>query len=144
MLWTHASLLHMWPLLLFHMVGMHGFWYAPFYGWFLAVSAWAKRVALLWALLPLLAIGFMEKIAFNTSYFARIIGDRFLGGSLETAQNGASGLGSTAGGMSMESMTPDTFGQYLMSPGLWLGLALTAAFIAFAVRMRRYRGPEGA
>jgi hypothetical protein len=32
-------------------------------------------------------------------------------------------------------------GQILISPGLWTGLALAAAFLAVAVRVRRYREP---
>ena len=32
-------------------------------------------------------------------------------------------------------------GEFLSSPGLWIGLALTAAFLAGAVRLRRDRGP---
>ena len=144
LLWSHASPLQMWPALLFHMVGMHGLWYAPFYGWFMVVSSWAKRAALLWATLPLLAIGFAEKVAFNTNYFGRMLAHRFAGNSIEMAQSGDSGLHSTAGGMSMESMTPFTFSEYLVHPGLWIGLAITAAFLFVAIRMRRYRGPVGA
>jgi hypothetical protein len=29
----------------------------------------------------------------------------------------------------------------LSTPGLWIGLAVTAAFLAAAVRLRRYQGP---
>jgi len=39
------------------------------YAWLLLVSAWARRAAFLWAFLPPLAIGVVEKIAFNTSHF---------------------------------------------------------------------------
>jgi ABC-2 type transport system permease protein len=45
-------------------------YYAPIYAWLLLVSGWARRAAFLWAGLPLLAIGVVEKIAFNTSHFA--------------------------------------------------------------------------
>jgi hypothetical protein len=31
--------------------------------------------------------------------------------------------------------------SFLATPGLWIGLALAAAFLAGAVRMRRYQGP---
>jgi hypothetical protein len=36
------------------------------------------------------------------------------------------------------TLTP---GKYLSSPGLWLGLVFAAAFVAGAIRLRRYRGP---
>ena len=32
-------------------------------------------------------------------------------------------------------------GQFLISPGMWIGLALAAAFLAGAVRLRRDQGP---
>jgi hypothetical protein len=31
--------------------------------------------------------------------------------------------------------------HFFINPGLWIGLALTAAFLAAAVRLRRDRGP---
>jgi hypothetical protein len=34
-----------------------------------------------------------------------------------------------------------SFLKLLSTPGLWTGLALTAVFVALAVRQRRYRGP---
>jgi len=39
---------------------------------------------------------------------------------------------------SLAQLTP---GRYLSSPGLWIGLLVAAAFLAAAVRLRRYRGP---
>ena len=45
-------------------------WQAPVYGWLLLVSGWARRATFLWAVLPWLAICVVEKIAFNTAYFA--------------------------------------------------------------------------
>ena len=44
-------------LLLYHLIAVHALWWAPLWGWLLLVSAWARRAAFLWAVLPLLAIG---------------------------------------------------------------------------------------
>jgi len=38
-------------------------------------------------------------------------------------------------------MTHLTPGIFLSSPGLWIGLAITAVFLVGAIRLRRYRGP---
>ena len=132
-LWSHVSLVQMWLMLLYHLLAIHALWYAPIYGWLLLVSGWARRAAFLWAALPLLAIGVVEKIAFNTSHFAAMLEYR-LGG-------GAQGAAFAAGSMSMDPLTQLAPGQFLISPGLWIGLAIAAAFLAAAVRMRRYRGP---
>ena len=70
-LWSQLSLSQMWMMLLYHLVTVHALWYAPIFCWLLLVSAWARRAPILWAALPVIAIALVEKIAFNTSYFAR-------------------------------------------------------------------------
>ena len=132
-LWTRVSLLPMSGILLFHLVFGHGLLWAPFWGWLLLVSAWARRAAFLWATLPLLAIGLLEKIAFNTSHFAALLLYRFTGGpqGSETSSNP----------MSMAGMMLATPGQFLTSAGLWTGLAAFALFLAVATRLRHSRGP---
>ena len=72
-------MVQMWLLLLYHLLAVHGLWLCPIYGWLLLVSGWARRATFLWAGLPLLAIGVVEKIAFNTSYFANLTGRRLIG-----------------------------------------------------------------
>jgi ABC-2 type transport system permease protein len=132
-LWNHFSLFPMSLMLLYHLVAIHGLWYAPIYCWLLLVSGWARRVAFLWAMLPLLAIAVVEKIAFNTSHFGAMLAYRLSGGR--------EGAAFKAGGMSMDPLAHINPGQFLMSPGLWIGLAIAAGFLVAAVRLRRYRGP---
>jgi ABC-2 type transport system permease protein len=132
-LWSHLPLWQMSLMLFFHMLAIHGLWYAPFYGWWLLVSAWARRAPLLWAVLPPAVVAVVEKIAFNTSHFAALIGYRF-GGSPEKVPF-------TAGPMSMGVLTAPDVVRYFADPSLWTGLALTAVFLAAAIRLRRYREP---
>lgn len=131
--WRHISFWHMSAMLLYHLVAIHGFLYAPFYGWMLLASAWARRLPILWAALPPIALGVFEKIAFNTSYFGGWFAERLGGGS--------DGAAPAAGSMSMDALTQPMPGQLLTSPDLWVGLVLTAGFLAIAVRLRRERGP---
>lgn len=132
-MWAHVSLLPMWAGLFYHLVFGHGLWWAPLWGWLLVVSAAARRAAFLWATLPLLAIGLLEKIAFNTSHFAALLQYRFGGDP--------GGLAASANPMSMAATMPSAPGQFLTSAGLWSGLAVLALFVALAVRFRRARGP---
>jgi ABC-2 type transport system permease protein len=132
-LWTHAALFQGWPLLLYHLVTVHGIWYAPIYGWLLLASAWARRAPFLWASLPLLAIVAVEKIAFNTSHFGNLLMNRALGGP--GGDNFMSGI------FSMDPLMHFASDPFLISPSLWIGLAIAAAFLAAAVRVRRYQGP---
>ena len=69
LLWTNLSLSKMWMMMLYHMLALHGLWFAPAYSWMLLASAWARRGAFLWAVLPPIGIGVVEKIAFNTTLF---------------------------------------------------------------------------
>jgi len=132
-LWTHVPLLPMSGILFYHLVFGHGLWWAPLWGWLLMVSAWARRAAFLWATLPLLAIGLLERIAFNTSRFAALLQYRFTGGP--------DGSPTSANPMSMAELTLATPAQFLASAGLWTGLAALALFLAAATRLRHSRGP---
>jgi len=120
---------------LYHMLTVHGLWYAPFYGWFFLISVWARRAAVVWALLPPLAIGVVEKIAFGTSHFVHFMGDRAMGGPA----GGDPFI--MPGGTAMDLMAHLTPGRFLVSPGLWIGLAIAAVFFFAAIRLRRYQGP---
>ncbi len=130
--WAEVSLFPMSLMLLYHLLTMHALWYAPIYCWLLLVSGWARRAAFLWAVLPWLAIFAIEKIAFNTSHFATMLAHHFAGGAEAVAYPGT--LPIDPGMM----ITPVRF---LSAPGLWIGLAFAAVFLATAVRLRRYQGP---
>jgi len=127
-LWTNLMLGQMWMGLLYHLLMIHSLWYSPIFGWLLLVSSWARRAPFLWASLPLLAIGVAEKLAFNTAHFAAMLQNRISGG--------VEGAVFTSRGMAMTA-----HGSFLISPGLWIGLGMSAIFLAGAARLRRYRGP---
>jgi len=133
-LWTHLRLFQMSLGLLFHLVAIHGFWYAPIYCWLLLVSAFARRAPFLWVVLPPLAIGVVEKIAFNTSHFGAFLAHRFFGGPAEDAPF-------VGDSMTMDALTWVDVGRFLADPGLWTGLLAAAAFLALAVWLRRSREP---
>ena len=133
-LWTNSSLFEKWLILLYHFLTVHGLWYAPIYGWLLLVSAWARRAPFLWAVLPVLAVAVAEKIAFNTSHFGVLVATRMIGG-------GGGSEEFTTAYLSMDPLMHFSPGAFLTSPGLWIGLAFAAAFLAAAVRLRRYRDP---
>jgi ABC-2 type transport system permease protein len=132
--WTRFNLFQQSLILLYSLIVI-ALWHAPIYGWALLISGWARRATFLWAVLPFLAIGVLEKIAFDTTYFASMLKDRLFG------------AGDTAfafqphHGIAVNSLIQLTPGRYFTTPGLWIGLAFAAAFMAIAVRQRRYRGP---
>lgn len=128
-LWKELALVDASAGLAFHLLAMHALWHAPFYGWFLLVSSWAKRAPLLWALLPPVAVYGLEKMLFNTTHFLNLVSYR-LGGAPNSMD---------------DPIHPGTHimaWQYFTSPGLWDGFIFTAICIFGAIRMRRYRGPS--
>jgi ABC-2 type transport system permease protein len=129
-LWGQLSLLDLIWINLIHLVTLHGVLWAPLYAWLLLVSAWAPRAPFLWAALPPVAIAIAERIAFNTTHFATLLGDYFFGGP------GASG----ATGMTMDMLAPHSVSHFLASPHLWLGLAVAGVMLSGAVRLRSARG----
>jgi ABC-2 type transport system permease protein len=130
-LWTEVSFFRVSLVLLYHLLLVHGLWYAPIYGWLLMVSAWAPRAPFIWAFLPPFVIAVVEKVALNTSRFLQLLQERLVGSSGSMAENDHA-KDFTA------SLIPHHF---FSTPGLWSGLALAALFLFVAVRLRRYRGP---
>jgi len=130
--WAQVGLFQSSLLLLYHVMTVHVLWSAPIYGWLILVSAWARRAALLWAALPPLAIGALEKLLFNSAHFGAFVGRFFTGG--------AEGIYAPHT-MPMDPRTQVTPVRFLGTLGLWIGLAVTAGFLAAAVRLRRNRDP---
>jgi ABC-2 type transport system permease protein len=130
---ARMSFFHMSLMLLYHILTVHGLWYAPIYGWLLLVSAWAPRTPFLWAFLPPFVIWGVEKTAFRTSHFLAVLQYRLIGPQPSTAAARSGNL--------MDMLSAVTPVQFFSTPGLWIGLAIAAAFLAAAVRLRRYREP---
>ncbi|HEX4961623.1 MAG TPA: ABC transporter permease [Thermoanaerobaculia bacterium] len=133
-LWDRLPLFRMTLGLLYSLAAI-ALWHAPIYGWLLLVSGWARRATFLWAVLPLLAISVFERIAFRTWHFAFLLRYRLIGWFTEGFDFKTHGMGAID---PLAHLTPVNF---LSSPGLWIGLVFAAAFLAAAVRLRRYREP---
>ncbi len=125
---------HLWLALLYALV-ISTLWYAPIYGWLLLISSWAKRATFLWALVPPFAISLFEHIAFDTHYFARMIGYRLTGWFTEGV------LPTKHGTAPLDPLTSLTPGRLLLASGLWIGLIFAAVFITAAARVRRANNP---
>ena len=133
-LWTKLSFFRMSLLMLYHILTAHALWPLPIYCWLLLVSGWARRATFLWAVLPLVAIGGVELIVFRTGHFAALVGSRLIGAApafVSTPENA----------FPSGPMTHIMAGAFLSSPGLWIGLVVSAVFLAAAVRLRRYQAP---
>jgi ABC-2 type transport system permease protein len=131
-----------WPrlsLILLYGLVTSALWEAPIFAWLLLVSSWARRATFLWAVLPWLAISAIEKLAFDTAFFAHMLVRRLTGGFdegfvvLKFARDTHVPV--------VERLSQFDPLRFLSSPGLWIGLIVAAAFLFAAIRLRRSRGP---
>jgi ABC-2 type transport system permease protein len=132
-LWAQVKFVHS-SIAQLYALAVMALWYAPIYGWLLLVSVWARRAPFLWAVLPVLAAGVTEKIAFSSSYTAVLLKERFAGWY-------AQAFVPQAHGVAVDPITQLDPMKFVGSPGLWVGLVFAAAFLVAAARLRRYRQP---
>jgi ABC-2 type transport system permease protein len=133
MLWSRLPLIQM-TFVMIYGVTVHVLWFAPIYGWLLLVSAWARRVPLLWTVLTFLGLMLLEQMTFRTRYIALLLKYRIVGAMTEAFVTGAAAKPVSR----LAQLDPLKF---LSSGGLWFGLLFAAACLAIAVRLRRDREP---
>jgi ABC-2 type transport system permease protein len=132
-LWTRLPLPRM-TLVMFYRLTAHALWYAPIYSWFLLLSAWARRAAILWVILPIFAVFSVETLALGTRHFVLFLRYRLEGAMVEAFAVHPAKVKLRA----LSQLEPLNF---LSTPGLWLGLLFAAGCLIAAVRLRRNREP---
>ncbi len=119
-------------------------WYLPVAGWLMVISAWARRALSLWSILPPLALIWAESAFFGTRHLAAALSVRLVTGYPQIAFHGlwAALLQAVgAGGADPSFASADVWSLldpigFLRSPATWSGLAVGAALIAAAIRLR--------
>jgi ABC-2 type transport system permease protein len=118
-------------------------WFAPFAGWLLLVSAFARRVVLGWAVLPPLLMALAERLIFGTRHFLDLVGHRMVGGyelAFSTVRDPLrlerEDVMITVFPALRDLFTP---ARLLAEPALWAGLVVGALLLAGAVWLRRWR-----
>ena len=133
-LWANLPLMRIWLTMPYGLVVL-ALWYVPIAGWLLLVSAWARRVPMLWALAPPLGLCLFEFLAFHSRHLWSLLIWRLTGGFDEAFSVG--GLGRVPISR-LDQIDPLRF---LANPGLWSGLVFGAACFAACVWLRRRREP---
>jgi ABC-2 type transport system permease protein len=138
LIWSAAPFAGTWPAMLAFFLALP-LWLSPFVGWFLFVSAYARRSTLLIAFLPLLVLPMLEKSLVGTDLFAEAFFVRsveiplFRGmdtGEFELLQGES---------FSFLALSDIDLVGFLTSGSLWLGLVVCGLLSAAAVYLRRYR-----
>ncbi len=139
LVWAAAPFGEMWLAAIAFFLALP-LWLSPFVGWFLLVSAYARRSLLLVAFLPLLVLPMLEKSLLGTTVFF----DAFFRRSVQIPLFREPGMGAAhilqgEGSFSFALLSQLDIASFLASPSLWLGLALCGLLSAAAVYLRRYR-----
>lgn len=141
LIWKSAPLFDVWAGM-FIFTLLLPIWFSPFIGWFLFVSAWAKRSPLLMAFLPLIMVPTLEYWVLRTHLIADAMQTRFeqlpmfKGIDPETFFNERE-LIASADAVSLIAYID--IGKFLASPQMWAGVIVCGLFITAAIYVRRYR-----
>jgi len=132
-----------------HLIALpiHVLWVMPVVGWLMLASAFAKTKPFLWAVLPPLGIAIADSwfdvtrnLSMPSNTVFRLIGERLFDDPLPMAANLSRDAVGLIGSLVPGAVAPGIFDEalvYLKMPGLWLGALAGAAFIAFAIFLRR-------
>lgn len=145
MIWGAVPLFDTWGAVLTVLIALP-IWMAPLVGWFLFVSAWAKRGPLLRAALPLAILPILEYIVFKSGHLWEAILTRFRLDAMPIF-DGVKRVGANFDEDNMQSMLAENisliswldYGSFLTSIEVWAGLIVCGLFSGGAIWLRRYR-----
>jgi len=109
-------------------------WLAPIWAWLMFASSWAKKVAFLWGTLPIFLISIAEGWIFHSSNFIEMVGIRIASGFAILNSN----MNNLLGG-DMFDVPVWNWYQTFGNMEFWMGLFVSAVFLAGAIYTRRHR-----
>lgn len=142
-IWGAVPLFDTWAAMLTILLAVP-IWMAPLLGWFLFISAWAKRGPLLRATLPIAVLPILEYIVFRSWTLGEAIVTRL---RLDTIPIFSSIFKSGFDDDDLHSLLSENsslvswldYGKFLTSVEVWAGLIVCALFVTAAIYVRRYR-----
>ncbi len=144
LIWTAAPFFDNWTATLVFLLALP-LWLSPFVGWFLFVSAFAKRSPLLMASLPIAVLPLLEKIVFKTYILAEAFFVRSVKMPLFQGVDNIEWLFQegedfeTGGDASLSLLSLLDLGGFFGSLSLWSGIIVCGLFTTAAIYVRRYR-----
>lgn len=117
-------------------------WLAPFFGWFLFVSAFSKRSPLLIAFLPIFILPMLERMLigshlFYDAIFVRTFKPPLASVDISVLFDDDRSFDVTTDAVSI--LAALDLSRFAASPSLWAGLVVCGLLTTAAIYMRRYR-----
>lgn len=143
LIWGSVALLDNWLAVLIVVLAT-AIWMSPFIGWFLLVSAFAKRSPLPMAFLPLVLIPLLEGIFLHSRFFATAVFGRgtsmplFHGINMDAIFDKSHQLQVNEEVISL--LLYLDVGQFVLSPATWAGVVVCGLLTTGAIYIRRFRG----
>ncbi len=142
--WSAVPLFDTWAAVFVFLLAIP-IWMAPLLGWFLFISAWAKRGPLLRAVLPIAMLPILEYIVFKTWHLGLAIVNRLGVESMPIfdifdfverfeEDNLHSALAEDISLLALLDIP-----KFLSSGEVWAGLVVCGLFVTAAIYVRRYR-----
>ena len=143
MIWGAVPLFDTWAAVFSVLIALP-IWLAPLLGWFLFISAWAKRGPLLRAVLPIAILPILEYIVFKTWTLGEAILTRLRMDSIPLfdGMKRASFDEDDLHSMLSENISLVSwldYGAFFSSIEVWIGLIVCGIFASGAIYLRRYR-----
>jgi ABC-2 type transport system permease protein len=141
LIWSSVPLFDVWLGTFIVAIAMM-FWLSPFVGWFLFVSAFARRSPFLIATMGIILLPIVERIVSPTSFFRDAIWERTFTPPLADLDF----VKFMDDDLHVE-MTPDLVSivsaidiqGFVSSPSLWAGIVVCGLFTTAAIYVRRFR-----
>ncbi len=136
LIWRSAPIFDAWAsgILTAYMVTI---WLSPFFGWFLFVSAFTKRMPLLMAFLPLIILPLLEIAILPTNFLATAILERL--SEIESAGINIEDVADTKTFEAVSMLSAIDLGRFFTSPSVWAGVVVCGLFVTAAIYVRRYK-----
>lgn len=143
-LWSLGGILSNWTFSFYVLVSC-ALWYAPFIGYLILVSAWAKRAVFLWSIMPFIVMH-AEWLLPGRAFLTPLVIDHITGYAYAAFELeeivGTNDDSAIMDWLQSEALNPLMFADlpgFLSQLALWVGLLLAALFVTAAIFVRRYR-----
>lgn len=146
MIWGAVPIFDTWAAVLTLLIALP-IWLAPLLGWFLLISAWAKRGPLLRAVLPIAMLPILEYIVFRSWTLGEAILTRLRMDAIPLFDGMKRMSHSSFDEDDLQNMLTENlslvswldYGAFFSSIEVWAGIVVCGVFVSGAIYLRRYR-----